>query len=211
MVNREDLKESYSLRYNRFLQPLEKGLQEYVAGLVADYPRVDRVTARAKSLDSFVKKAQRKESGCFKYSDPLNQIQDQLGARIVVFYLSDVDNMSALVKGYFRSIEERRIVPDSPDRFGYEGKHFILFIPDDVLDEESARSTHFFPFFELQINTLFQHSWGEAAHGLSYKPPAKLTTLQQRQVAFTGAQAWGADMIFNQLAKELLPPNHSGS
>jgi putative GTP pyrophosphokinase len=48
-----------------------------------------------------------------KYSDPLSQIQDQIGARIIVFYQSDVGRIDELVKKYFRAIEYRKVVPDS--------------------------------------------------------------------------------------------------
>lgn len=203
MVNQEKLEESYRARYTNFLKPLENDLEEYIKKRVA-HPRIDRVSVRAKSVSRFLKKAKTEENGQPKYSDPLNQIFDQLGARIVTHYLSDVKEISNSIKDYFRLIEEKQIVPDSPDEFGYEGRHFIPFIPDDLLDAESTPALSF-PFFELQIKTLFQYSWGEAAHDLAYKPPTELSTLQRRKVAFTGAQAWGADLIFNELAKELLP------
>jgi putative GTP pyrophosphokinase len=58
-------------------------------------------------------------------------------------------------------------------------------------------------FFELQIKTLFQHAWSEADHDLGYKPGDQpLTSEQKRLIAFTSAQAWGADHIFDQLFRE---------
>jgi putative GTP pyrophosphokinase len=38
---------------------------------------------------------------------------------------------------------------------------------------------------------------------LAYKPSEPLTPHQQRQIAFTAAQAWGADEIFEQLHADL--------
>jgi len=61
-------------------------------------------------------------------------------------------------------------------------------------------------FFELQIKTLFQHAWAEAEHDLGYKPPKPLTSIQKRKMAFTAAQAWGADQIFDELSRELAEP-----
>jgi ppGpp synthetase/RelA/SpoT-type nucleotidyltranferase len=66
-------------------------------------------------------------------------------------------------------------------------------------------------FFELQIKTLFQHAWGEADHDLIYKPSGALTSDQRRRVAFTAAQAWGADRIFEELAQELKVSSHAGA
>ena len=59
-------------------------------------------------------------------------------------------------------------------------------------------------FFELQIKTLFEHSWAEANHDLAYKPHSELNLVQKRKIAFTAAQAWGADKIFDELSQELL-------
>jgi putative GTP pyrophosphokinase len=196
------LEERYRLRFENVLIPLSKRLDAYIRDLTKDRPRIDRVSVRAKAVDRFLDKAQKQENGAPKYSDPMNQIQDQVGARIVTFYLSDVDQISKMVEDYFSPIEIQHVIPDSPKEFGYEGRHYILFIPTDVKDpkvEDDAPS-----FFELQIKTLFQHAWGEADHDLIYKAAGPLTTDHRRRVAFTAAQAWGADRIFNELADELV-------
>jgi ppGpp synthetase/RelA/SpoT-type nucleotidyltranferase len=199
----DDLRARYSARYNEVLRPLAQRLQTYLDGLLADTPRVDSVRVRAKSIDRFVEKAGKEHDGQPKYSDPMNQIQDQIGSRIIMFYPSDVERIcGSHVTKYFRAIEERAIVPDSPREFDYEGKHFILFIPQDVLDQRWKRGDY--PtFFELQVKTLFQHSWAEANHDLAYKAPTELTLDQRRKVAYTAAQAWGADQMFQALAEEL--------
>jgi GTP pyrophosphokinase len=55
----------------------------------------------------------------------------------------------------------------------------------------------------LQIKTLFQHAWSEANHDLGYKPAlAPVGVEDERRLAFTSAQAWGADHIFDELYSE---------
>ena len=191
-----DLKSHYKYRYDKILLSVAAGLESYVKGIVKGYPRLDRVSARPKAVDRFLEKAARREHGAAKYSDPMNQIQDQIGARIVTFFLSDVEAISATIEQYFASIEKQHIVPDSPKEFGYEGKHYILFLPEDVKVIETRDDCP--TFFELQIKTLFQHAWAEADHDLIYKPSGDLTSDQRRRVAFTAAQAWGADWIFEE-------------
>jgi ppGpp synthetase/RelA/SpoT-type nucleotidyltranferase len=152
-----------------------------------------------------VKKAAVMVDGKPKYVEPLSQIQDQIGARIVVFYKSDVDRIDAIIKRYFTAIEFRKVVPDSESEFGYFGHHLVLAIPSDIL-EEGMPSELVPAFFELQIKTLFQHAWSEADHDLGYKPgEAVLSPEQKRLVAFTSAQAWGADHLFDQLFKDRAP------
>jgi putative GTP pyrophosphokinase len=198
------LQERYRSRYERVLLPLGRRLDTYLREVVRDYPRIDRISVRAKAVDRFLEKATRVEDSKPKYTNPLNQIQDQVGARIVTFYLSDVRQIGARVEDFFGSIEVKHVIPDSPREFGYEGKHYILFIPQDVMNPTDAEESP--TFFELQIKTLFQHAWGEADHDLIYKPVGSLTADQRRRVAFTAAQAWGADRIFEELAQELNAP-----
>lgn len=149
-----------------------------------------------------VKASKALEDGGAKYEHPFEQIQDLVGARIVVFYKQDVDLVAAIVERYYRRVERKDLVPESDAEFGYVGKHFILAVPQDVVEDDAERDK--IPtFFELQVKTLFQHAWSEANHDLAYKPDEPLSSLQKRQVAFTAAQAWGADQIFGQLHTEL--------
>lgn len=193
------LRDTYAARRERILLPLANRLETHLNKLFDGFARIDHISVRAKNIDRFVTKAQKEENGKSKYDDPLNQIQDQIGARIVTFYKSDVECVRTEIEKYFRSIENKKIVPETEREFGYEGRHFILFVPQDVLVDESINSEESIEFFELQIKTLFQHAWSEAEHDLGYKPKGNLTTEQKRRLAFTAAQAWGADLIFEDL------------
>lgn len=193
----------YKARHQAVLQPLARKLAEHLQGSVQGIARVDRVAARAKSPDRFLAKAEKVlGDGTRKYTDPLSQIQDTVGARIIVFYLDDVEAVSRAIDAYYRRIEQRDLIPESVNEFGYVGKHYILAFPEDLFEDDADRSKT--PeFFELQIKTLFQHAWSEAEHDLGYKPEEPLTPLQSRQMAFTAAQAWGADQMFQSLHREL--------
>ncbi len=198
------LLDDYTSIYGEVLQPIAPVLEALTASHMRGLDHVDRITARAKSPDRFIAKAaKRGEDGSLKYSDPLSQIQDQLGVRVVVFYKGDVEVVSKEVTRYFRPIEMRNVVPETHWAFGYFGKHFVLALPSEAVPKgiELERAPD---FFELQIKTLFQHAWSEAGHDLGYKPVDQLNEDQQRRLAFTAAQAWGADRVFEELAEELL-------
>lgn len=193
---------AYASRFTSILVPLTVRLQEYLTKVVANRPRVDRVSVRPKTVDSFLRKAAKQEGGAPKYAEPLSEIQDQIGARITTFYLRDVAAVQQVVEGYFGPIEKCRKEPESHSEFGYEGFHYILFLPDDIFTTELL-VPEAPKYFELQIKTLFQHAWSESAHDLLYKPGVELNRDQYRRGAFTAAQAWGADRIFDELAAEV--------
>ncbi|PRG49687.1 GTP pyrophosphokinase [Burkholderia gladioli] len=199
-----ELSREYVSRYEEILVPLAHRLSSMLADTVSGLPRVDRVSARAKDPDRFMDKALKTKDGKRKYENPLIQIQDQVGARIIVFYLSDVKIVSSEVEKYFTHIEAKEVNPDSEKEFGYVGTHYILSVPEDVYPESDADVARMPKFFELQVKTLFQHAWSEAEHDLSYKAPSPLTSHQKRKLAFTAAQAWGADQMFHELAGELI-------
>ena len=202
-MNQEELSAEYGRRYSQVLQPLAKRLESYLIGVLQEVEHIDRICARAKAPTRFIEKASKKlENGETKYRYPLDQIQDLVGARVVVLYKQDVETISSVIDRYLRHIEHKDIVPDAENQFGYVGKHFIAAFPEDVLDDEVDRMRT--PqFFELQVKTLFQHAWSEAEHDMTYKPQIEFSSLQRRQIAFTAAQAWGADEIFSQLVDDI--------
>jgi len=193
------LEETYSKRYENALKPTAKAVGDQLARYLEGQPRIDRVTARAKDIKSFVKKAEKLVEGERKYSEPFDQIQDQIGARIITFFKSDVERVHEIILRYYRHIERRDHVPDSEWEFGYFGRHYILLLPNEVIGRDIDEAL--LPrFFELQIKTLFQHAWSEAEHDLGYKlGNIPLTADQKRSLAYTSAQAWGADFMFDEL------------
>lgn len=188
----------YEKRYD-VLQKIAQLLEEDILDNISELEHIDRVSVRPKSVKSFMKKANKEIDSNVKYDDPIKQIQDQIGARITCFYLSDVEPIAEIIHRYYTPIEIQDKIPEATNEFGYIGKHYILKLPPDVLPDNS---TDFPEFFELQIKTLFQHAWSEASHDVAYKPNFKLSNEQQRKIAFTAAQAWGADTIFDELIKE---------
>lgn len=208
MTLHEDLEADYRRRYWDLLHPIASALEALLKQQLSSLPRIDRIVARAKSPSRFLAKAAKQLSnGAPRYPDPIVQIQDQIGARVIVHYTSDVSTVGKVVEENHRHIERRELVPDDDWKFGYVGEHYILALPTDAVPKpiplESAPE-----FFELQIKTLWQHAWSEANHEIGYKSPDKLSSDQIRRLAFTAAQAWGADHIFNELVSEVRRDRH---
>jgi putative GTP pyrophosphokinase len=199
---KNSLRDIYKARYDRVLKPVASALEQLLVDDLRGRKRIDRVSVRPKTPKSFLKKAFKKDNGVAVYSDPLGEIQDQVGARVIVFYTSDVIPISRRISRYFRHIEVSNKEPPSEAEFGYFGKHYILAVPDEAvppgIDLREAPKV-----FELQVRTLFQHAWSEAEHDLGYKPQRELTSDEKRKSAFTAAQSWGADRIFQDLYDDL--------
>jgi ppGpp synthetase/RelA/SpoT-type nucleotidyltranferase len=195
--------DEYRTFHDSVLVPVASQLEQVIRDHLNGVPRIDRINARAKSPERFAAKAIKAGSdGSPKYSDPMIQIQDLVAARAIVYYPQDIETVSQAVLRYFRPIEVKSLVPDSEWKFGYFGRHFIFALPQEAIPR--ALPVGVAPqFFEFQIKTLFQHAWAEAEHDLGYKPPDQLTGVQQRSLAYTAAQAWGADRIFEELFDEL--------
>jgi putative GTP pyrophosphokinase len=196
----------YKERHDRVLAPVAESLERLIKGHLAGppgLPRIDRVSVRPKSPKSFIDKAKKTtELGDLRYREPLEQIQDQIGARIIAFYKSDVAAVCERAMRFFTRAEQQSKEPESEWEFGYFGMHFILTLPGDAIPREieAAAAPR---LFELQVRTLFEHAWSESEHDLAYKAPKPLTRDQKRRCAYTAAQAWGADRAFQELYDEI--------
>jgi putative GTP pyrophosphokinase len=197
------LLDRYVELYAECLSEVVPALENYLREVLKSVQRIDRISVRAKSPDHFLAKAEKVlDDGSKKYADPINEIQDQIGARVTAFYVFDVAAAKETILKYFTPIELQVKEPSGDSEFGYFGEHFILPVPADVIPEEVHADCP--QFFELQIKTVFQHAWSEANHDLGYKSLRDLSRHEKRQVAFTAAQAWGADLIFRELAEKLV-------
>ena len=193
----QQLKKVYNIRLpilKEIADKLEIDLKKYLS----DFSRIDKINTRVKDIDRFINKSKKIDNnGNIKYKDPLIEIQDQVGARIITYYLNDVEKIAKMINDYYSPIEEEMKQPKVYSEFSYVGKHFILFIPDELILPEYKGN---YPlFFELQIKTLFQHAWAEAEHDINYKSRGDISFEDKRLVAFSAAQAWGADKVFNEL------------
>jgi putative GTP pyrophosphokinase len=111
------LESTYRQRFETVLQPLALAIKRQLREYFRSEARIDRIAARAKSVERFLTKAETVVDGKRKYTEPLREIQDQAGARIVTFYTSDVERIDAIVRKYYRPIESRGSIPDSEWKF----------------------------------------------------------------------------------------------
>jgi ppGpp synthetase/RelA/SpoT-type nucleotidyltranferase len=188
-ANLAELKAAYAERYPR-LKHIAEMLAKALHDILDTRPRVDQIAVRVKSLDRVLEKSQR-----MGYTNPLEEVLDQIGTRVVVYYNSDVEPTAQAILTRVRLHEQHVYQAPDPRIFGYQGKHFICYLPPEI--HACVQSP--VDFFELQVSTLFQHAWAEAEHELGYKAELPLEYDAKRKIAWAAAQAWGADTIFDDI------------
>ncbi|MDP3894233.1 DUF429 domain-containing protein [Nocardioides sp.] len=140
----------------------------------------ESVTGRAKSVPSFAAKAARLVDGIPLYSDPLTQVTDQLGVRVVTFVAEDVDAVVDLLAEVHPILDDRDLGQEtaSEGRFGYASRHLLLRLPDTAPYAGTPSGSA-----SVQVRTVLQHAWAEFEHDIRYKgtvPEADAPDLDRR-------------------------------
>jgi len=128
-------------------------------GSILDEAGINYLTieGRAKSIASFAEKAVRTDGDGPLYPDPLNDIGDQLGIRVITYVRDDVEAVAALLGEQLRVLDDRDLgeLTASQGRFGYASRHLQLEVDGRVA--------------QVQLRTVLQHAWAEFEHDIRYK------------------------------------------
>ena len=124
------------------------------------------VTGRAKSPASFsAKVVRRAEQLGHTDFDPLVEITDQVGVRIVTYTLSDIEPVAQLLGDHYTVLEDRDMGREtaSEGRFGYASRHMLISTDPDATGYEASKCV------SVQLRTVLQHAWAEFEHDARYK------------------------------------------
>lgn len=163
MSDYESIQEAYAQVYPAYYRLAERLRELLRERLDADGLRLVEVTSRAKEPSSFVKKALRKG-----YADPLSEIGDKTGVRIVVPFARDRPRVievcaSVLEMGDLEDKRERL----GSEKIGYLGIHYTATIRREVLKPEELDMKGLEA--ELQIHTKVESAWATVTHDSLYK------------------------------------------
>lgn len=169
---------------------------------------VDRISFRVKDLDSFCEKAGKLKdavdpNSTRKYSDPLEEIEDQVAGRILVFFRSDLVRVEKILTERFGPVEIAHKEPKSASEFDYETNHYVFAIPTLQLPSGWGECEFMPETFEMQVRTLFMHAWAEPQHNLNYKNKVDIEREEKRRLAWVAASAWGADESMDYVYQKL--------
>lgn len=142
------------------------------------------VDGRTKSVASFAEKASRTVDGALVYPDPLEQITDQIGVRVVTYVRDDVDAVAQLLAQEFTVLDDRDLGQEtaSQGRWGYGSRHLLVAVDASRTLSRDRQELRTFTA-SVQVRTVLQHAWAEFEHDIRYKgtvPPEHEPDLNRR-------------------------------
>jgi putative GTP pyrophosphokinase len=154
------------------------------------------ITGRTKSVASFAAKAVRSFDGQPLYADPLTQITDVVGVRVITYLQSDVTAVAQLFADQLTIIDDRDLGEETAreGRFGYASRH--LLVSSAAVRERPA---------SVQVRTVLQHAWAEFEHDIRYKGtvPAELAPDLERRFTLAAGLLELADREFSEIRNRL--------
>ncbi len=117
------------------------------------------VRGRTKTVASFAAKADRTVDGRRLYTDPLSEITDQIGLRVITFLRDDVATVANLLADEMRLLDDRDMGRETArsGRWGYSSRHLLV-----AAEGEQQPAS-------IQVRTILQHAWAEFEHDIRYK------------------------------------------
>ena len=170
------------------------------------------VDARTKSVASFAAKAARQADGRALFTDPLHEITDQIGVRVITYVHSDVAAVVDVFADQLRILDDRDMGEQtaSEGRFGYASRHLLVAVGDPAPAAYEELVGH---RASIQVRTVLQHAWAEFEHDIRYKgtvPEEHAPDLDRRFTLAAGLLEL-ADQEFSAIRERLQGSAPAGS
>lgn len=158
------------------------------------------ITFRVKEKSSYLEKCKKD-----KYKNPIEEIMDLAGIRIITYTNKDIQAICEVVKNEL-FIDEKNSEDKSQsmveNQVGYLSVHYIV-----TLREERTKLAEYEDYAgirnEIQIRTLLQHAWAEIEHDRNYKFSGVLPTEIRRRFYLIAGVLEMMDREFDSLAEDI--------
>lgn len=171
-MNRKPNDSQNAIQEYERLRPLYKQYTEKLTALLHELLRAagihyERIEFRTKETNKFADKIRRPGKS---YTNPIQDVTDLTGIRVVVFYMEDLDLVLKLLRQEFEvdpkdSVDTGKAL--EPHEFGYRSIHYIV-----TLRNERRQLTEWKLFKELkaeiQVRTVLQHAWASVSRAFDY-------------------------------------------
>lgn len=106
-------------------------------------------------------------------------VLDLAGVRMLLYRQSDVEPTCTVIEELFAVPNEARFRKNFVDAAGYQARHRVVAMRDEMLASDSSFVNLEGVFCEIQVVTLGDHIWNELEHDIRYKPPSGEPTVEQ--------------------------------
>ena len=186
-------------KYVAYEKFLSTALKELVSPVTKQYV----VGARAKTVPSFTGKILKKME---KYKDPLTDMTDLCGARVILQTQAQVMAVCERIKQSFtidwaNSLDASSRLKTS--EFGYRSIHFIVSVNEGVECMPGTNvkipSKLYGLKAEIQVRTFLEHSWADFCHDIIYKSEFNVPEIWKREGATLAAMLEQVDHQFTSI------------
>lgn len=162
--------------YLRFTTKIESLLSDILQAKNIGYHLIE---SRTKDAASFREKIERASKS---YTDPLEELTDLAGLRIITYYQDDAALIGELIKCEF-DVDSTNSVEHSPvdAEFGYRSAHYVVRLNDrrsQLVEWAGLAGLR----AEIQVRTVLQHAWAAISHKLQYKRDNDVPTQLRRKL-----------------------------
>jgi ppGpp synthetase/RelA/SpoT-type nucleotidyltranferase len=151
--------------YERFTLKLRALLEELLdLNEIGNYS----LEHRTKDVEGFREKISRVGK---HYEDPLSEVTDLCGLRIILIRLSDVERVINLIRSEFEIDEQNSVNKEAElkeDQFGYSSVHLVVQLNAARSSLPESRAFKHMKA-EIQVRTVLQHAWATISHIFLYK------------------------------------------
>jgi len=189
--------------YDEFARVVRNVLSE---ALKANGIKVHSIEARAKTIESFANKVSTpsmEDPNKPKYPNPLSDITDLAGARVITFFPRTQEQIDTTIKAEFDVIEisDKSEILFKQEKFGYASVHYLVRLTQNRTSLlEYARFKNLVA--EIQVRTILQHAWAEIEHDIQYKSADIIPAIIHRRFMALAGMLEIADREFQAVQDE---------
>lgn len=162
--------------YLRFTTKIESLLSDILQARDIGYHLIESRTKEAASFREKIVRASK------SYTNPLEELTDLTGLRIITYYQDDAELIGKLIKSEF-DVDSSNSVEHSPvdAEFGYRSAHYVVRLSDSraqLVEWAGLAGLR----AEIQVRTVLQHAWAAISHKLQYKRENDVPTPLRRKL-----------------------------
>lgn len=183
--------------YEQFSQEVEEIITKVLKSKSIPYQSVSH---RVKEKESFLNKCKKE-----KYANPIEQITDVSGIRIIAYTNQDVSRICEILQDEFIVDEGNsgnKAEMLETDKVGYLSVHYIMQLNEKRLGLPEYKLFENLKC-EVQVRTLLQHAWAEIEHDRNYKFSGVLPKEIKRRFYLVAGVLELMDNEFDKLSRDI--------